>query len=380
MKRILALTLALVICLSLCSCDLFRKKTCISCGKSVPVSDTICKYCGKVTEREQETAADANSSDAQTNSGGGDLSSTQTLSVNDYVGYWGISGNTQKQLTIHKGDSTSLHFSLEYINGAKINEGIAQIQNTTASFSYAENGFVIAGELAFFSDAITVHITNSSLSTMPVEIMNFNQRYNAPFITSPAPVTTTQTAKTNNYYVLPQSAQRLLTYSDIAGMSTYQLKLARNEIFARHGRLFDDKDLQSHFNSQAWYNGYIKPANFKTSVLNSVEKANVDFLKAYENGTTPTATTANKTSGYILPQSSSRLLTYSDIRGLSSYQLKLARNEIYARHGRLFSDSSIQSYFNSKSWYNGYIKPANFKDSMLSSIEKQNIDFIKSYE
>lgn len=85
-------------------------------------------------------------------------------------------------------------------------------------------------------------------------------------------------------------------------------------------------------------------------------------------------------SGYVIPYSSDYLLDYSDISGLSSAELRLARNEIYAREGRLFDDQSLQVYFDSQAWYNGYIAPKDFKDSYLSPIEKKNVDFIKKYE
>lgn len=85
---------------------------------------------------------------------------------------------------------------------------------------------------------------------------------------------------------------------------------------------------------------------------------------------------------YILPDSSTRLLTDSDVEGLSLQQINYAKNEIYARHGRKFNSSELQDYFNSKSWYNGTIDPDDFTDGMLSSIEQQNVQFLseKEYE
>lgn len=84
--------------------------------------------------------------------------------------------------------------------------------------------------------------------------------------------------------------------------------------------------------------------------------------------------------GYILPDSSSRILSDSEVSGLSKEELRLARNEIFARHGRKFDDAQLQSYFESKSWYNGTIDPDDFSESMLSEIEKKNIELIKKYE
>lgn len=56
--------------------------------------------------------------------------------------------------------------------------------------------------------------------------------------------------------------------------------------------------------------------------------------------------------------------------------LRIAKNEIFARHGRMFSDPEIQAYFDSKEWYYGYIKPDDFDMNTLTEIEKSNIEFL----
>lgn len=72
--------------------------------------------------------------------------------------------------------------------------------------------------------------------------------------------------------------------------------------------------------------------------------------------------------------------TLEDLSILDSYGLKITRNEIFARHGRMFDDQELQDYFNSKSWYRGTIRPEDFSESMLSETEKANIETIKKYE
>jgi len=79
----------------------------------------------------------------------------------------------------------------------------------------------------------------------------------------------------------------------------------------------------------------------------------------------------------VFPQSSERILTVSDISGLTKWQLKIMRNEIFARHGYIFKTPDMQQYFSTQSWY----KPLyDAVDYSLSKIEKNNIDFIKKYE
>ena len=70
----------------------------------------------------------------------------------------------------------------------------------------------------------------------------------------------------------------------------------------------------------------------------------------------------------------------ADLENLTQEDLRIARNEIYARHGRKFLDEGLQEYFNGKSWYNGTIEPDDFKEDMLSEIERTNEDTIVNYE
>lgn len=68
------------------------------------------------------------------------------------------------------------------------------------------------------------------------------------------------------------------------------------------------------------------------------------------------------------------------MEGFTAEQCRLARNELYARHGRLFDDEELQNYFNSCSWYQGSVSAEDFDESMLSEIEMANRDLIVEYE
>lgn len=94
--------------------------------------------------------------------------------------------------------------------------------------------------------------------------------------------------------------------------------------------------------------------------------------------TMPTMPVVN--NEFILPDSNIRVLSRFDLQGLTAEQCRLARNELYARHGRIFDDPNLQSYFQSKSWYYGTIPAANFSESMLNDIEIQNRNLIVEYE
>ena len=103
-----------------------------------------------------------------------------------------------------------------------------------------------------------------------------------------------------------------------------------------------------------------------------------------ENKKAEDGATANAAAGeYIFPNSDKEYLTDADVSSLSKENLRLARNEILARHGRIFNSADLKTYFESKSWYSGTVAPEEFDanmESRLNDAERANIEMIKKYE
>lgn len=98
--------------------------------------------------------------------------------------------------------------------------------------------------------------------------------------------------------MLPASDDRLLVEADLVGMTSAELRVARNEIFARHGYAFNSNDLRDHFSQYSWYN----PTG-KNVTLSQVEQKNVAFIKSYEGD--PALIRALQTQGggfYVTPE------------------------------------------------------------------------------
>ncbi len=92
---------------------------------------------------------------------------------------------------------------------------------------------------------------------------------------------------------------------------------------------------------------------------------------------------AESNEDYVLPDSDERYYDKEDLEDLSDYDLYLARNEIFARHGRGFNNSDLQSYFDSKDWYTREYDPDEFdamSDDIVNDYEKKNADLIRSVE
>lgn len=84
---------------------------------------------------------------------------------------------------------------------------------------------------------------------------------------------------------------------------------------------------------------------------------------------------------YIFPDSATRKLTWDEIAGHTAEELRLGRNEIFARHGMIFGVDDLDAYFSSKSWYRPSVQASEFYDHVeMSLIEEANIELIKKVE
>lgn len=111
---------------------------------------------------------------------------------------------------------------------------------------------------------------------------------------------------------------------------------------------------------------------------------NLDFSKQNNNLETPQTTTvdtlaintSNTLNGnYTI--ASEKFLTTNDLLNRNKYELKIMRNEIFARYGYIFKTNDMRLYFESQSWYSPRYEDVT---SFLTEIEKSNLELIKRYE
>lgn len=118
-------------------------------------------------------------------------------------------------------------------------------------------------------------------------------------------------------------------------------------------------------------------------IASNSSKLNGQVIGAEYKNMNPPATQASTEvrSEYILPDSDRRYYTKSELSGLTLDELRIARNELYARHGRIFKNEELQAYFEGCSWYHGTILSDDFKDDLFfNDYEKKNRDLIIAVE
>lgn len=151
-----------------------------------------------------------------------------------------------------------------------------------------------------------------------------------------------------------------LTEDKLGGLSLLELRILREEFYARRGKKFEAPGIRDYFNWRDWY----RPAkNQKAIKLGPTEQQNVDLLAARE--------------AKIREWLSTTAIKDETLGAMFTEDLRVLRNEIYARHGRVFKDVTLQKYFESQAWYRA--DPA-FLDEQLNEIEAQNLAKIKEAE
>jgi hypothetical protein len=151
-----------------------------------------------------------------------------------------------------------------------------------------------------------------------------------------------------------------ITDKMLEGLSIYELRLIRNEFYARRGRRFKTEWLSRYFLDQPWY----QPAEDSTEpVLSPTERMNVDTIVKYETR--------------LKASLSTDAVSKAMLDGLYLEDARKLRDEIYAHHGKVFKDKWRNNYFRSFAWY----KPnPGYSDQSLTSIERKNVAAILAYE
>lgn len=151
-----------------------------------------------------------------------------------------------------------------------------------------------------------------------------------------------------------------LTDDLLNGLTMMELRMIRNEIWARRGRKFESPGIRQYFEWRDWY----KPLKDQSKVkVDDIEQKNILLILARE--------------ARMRENLSTELLTEEILSGLFTEDLRILRNEIFARHGRVFKDAELQKYFESQAWYKANPE---FKDEELSETEIKNLAAIKSTE
>ncbi|MGH9880214.1 MAG: YARHG domain-containing protein, partial [Pyrinomonadaceae bacterium] len=157
---------------------------------------------------------------------------------------------------------------------------------------------------------------------------------------------------------------RLLTARKLGTHSGAEWKVLSAEVEAIHGKQFADEPwLQQYFDERYWYAPSVK---YDPKQLSETERKNLQVISVAQKKQRKVALAPGDMELF-----ENKLVSEPMLRGLSLYELRLLRNEVYARHGRSFRSPWLSQYFFSQPWYASDDK---FKDELLSGSDKQNVE------
>jgi len=154
-------------------------------------------------------------------------------------------------------------------------------------------------------------------------------------------------------------------------LSAGELRYAINEMFARHGAVFPQKEISVAFQTKKWYRPRIDLSfdQIEKDEFSEIERFNLKVLgdardfkstgtrnpdtgaQAPKAGTWNGAAANAPMPGEHFPETRLRHLDQADTEYKSIDMLRYAINEMFARHGAVFPQKEISVVFQTKNWY-----------------------------
>lgn len=293
---------------------------CNKCGKKLSVEDRFCSFCGSPVEKETLAKKEISNSEPVETMGYG-FKQTKTVEKDRFDEEWereerrekftfaifgvvivvliiAISGGVIALLHSGSGngmmDNSQLSAELknELEQSQKRDELLAELENNNADISQnvlitpgGAAEVVVTPELLQPEEVENDNNEDESSNNQNTENGEDNILEDEDTEKNPEEDITAGNEQDDAWkaeYMIYDSDVRYLTTEDLNHLTAAEIRIARNEIFARHGRMFDSEDLREYFESKSWYKPTIPAVEFSNSVLNEVEKENLTFIINYE--------------------------------------------------------------------------------------------------
>lgn len=115
-------------------------------------------------------------------------------------------------------------------------------------------------------------------------------------------------------------------------------------------------------------------------LINAEGAFEADYLECTQVHTTGGELPTDDPLQFFIENCDRRFFTVEEIQDFDDTMCMYARNAIFAKSGRKFQSPELQSYFAQYAWYHPHIEPEDFQDSILSTIQRANLDLIQTHE
>lgn len=258
-----------------------------------------------------------------------------TIHFAEYSGYWSCEGKTHEQILAEGGIELSCtitgdnQFSGTLFSQQKITERFATIEDISGKIEQAEWYFDYADDE--WGNSGTLHIRFLS-DSIYVEILNYKK------------------ADNGSDYGINGSFELIREKEDIKD---------NNVVYPSYNSSWTEEEIINAINERSQY--------YRTSAYYS------EIIDYWEN-----VREVRDISNLIEPlfETDKKYYTKEEFENEPMLVIHLAKNEIYARHGYIFTNEDLYNYFMGCIWYSPTCSSADFDDSIFNEYERANLEIL----
>ena len=258
-----------------------------------------------------------------------------TIHFAEYSGYWSCEGKTHEQILAEGGIELSCtitgdnQFSGTLFSQQEITERFATIEDISGKIEQAELYFDYADDEWGNSGTLYIRFLSDSIY---VEILNYKK------------------ADNGSDYGINGSFELIREKEDIKD---------NNVVYSGYNSSWTEEEIINAINERSQY--------YRTSAYYS------KIIDYWEN-----VREVRDISNLIEPlfETDKKYYTKEEFKNEPMLVIHLAKNEIYARHGYIFTNEDLYNYFMGCIWYSPTCSSADFEDNVFNEYERANLEIL----
>lgn len=259
-----------------------------------------------------------------------------SISYDEYSGYWSYEGKTHEQILAEGGIELSCtitgdnQFSGTLFSQQEITQRFASIDDINGKIEQAELYFDYADDEWENSGTLHIQFLNESIY---VEILNYKE------------------AENGSDYGISGSFELIREKEDI--------EKDNNVVYPSYNSSWTEEEVINAINERGQY--------YRASAYYS------EIIDYWEN-----TREVRDISNLIEPlfETDKKYYTKEEFENEPILVIHLAKNEIYARHGYIFTNEDLYNYFMGCIWYSPTCSSADFDDDVFNEYERANLDIL----
>ncbi|MCM1387652.1 MAG: YARHG domain-containing protein [Bacillus sp. (in: Bacteria)] len=259
-----------------------------------------------------------------------------SISYDEYSGYWSYEGKTQERILAEGGIALSCtiagdnQFSGTLFSQQEITQRFASIEDISGKIEQAELYFDYSDDEWGNSGTLHIQFLNDSVY---VEVLNYKE------------------AENGSDYGISGSFELIREIEDVGEDNI--------PVYPSYNSSWTEEEMIDAINERG---GYYRASAYYSEIIDYWE--NVREVRDISNLIEP------------LFETDKKYYTKEEFENEPMLVIHLAKNEIYARHGYIFANEDLYNYFMGCIWYSPTCDSADFDESALNEYEKANLEIL----